>query len=113
MRKHLCSFVVRYNSNCLSLIKCFIYKKKIKGRVVIILGKSLLLILYFLQVHWFYFLGSNNRQQTIDEENPETHQLLSNKDKDRDGVYIFKRNVQDKYYSLKLESISSFCAISF
>ena len=61
------------------------------GRFVIILGKSLLLILYFLHVHWFYFLGSNNRQQTNDEENPETQQMLSNKDKENDshGGYIF------------------------
>ena len=76
----------------------YIIYKKIKftnGRFVIILGKS---SLYFLQIHWFYFLGSNNRQQTYDEENPEAHQLLSHIDKEnyRDGVYIFGRNVQDK-----------------
>ena len=68
--------------------------KFMNGRFVIILGKSLLLILYFLHVHWFYFLGSNNRQQTNDEENPETHELLSyiDKENDRDGVYIIRRN---------------------
>ena len=91
------------------MIIYIIYKKIkfINGRFVIILGKSLL-ILYFLQIHWFYFLGSNNRQQTIDEENPQTHvhQLLSHIDKEnyRDGVYIFGRNVQDKNNSLKLKS---------
>ena len=76
----------------------------------------MLFILYFLQIHWFYVLGSNNRQHTNDEENPETHQLLSyiDKENDRDGVYIFERNVQDKNNSLKLESnFSLFFAISF
>ena len=40
---------------------------------------------------------------------------MSHTDKENgsDGVYIFERNVQDNYYSLKLESISSFfCARS-
>ena len=85
------------------------------GVFFIILDKSLLLILYFLHIHWFYVLESNNRHQTNDEENPETHQLLShrNNENDRDGLYIFERNVQDKYYSLKLVSISFFGAISF
>ena len=65
---------------------------------------------YFLHVHWFYVLESSNRQQTNDEENPETHQLLSHIDKenDRDGNYLFERNVQYTYYSLKLESMQCF-----
>ena len=55
MCKHNSSVVFKYNRNGLSLIKSIIYKeiKMLNGRVVIILGKSLLLILYFLQVHWF------------------------------------------------------------
>ena len=62
----------------------------------------MLVILYFLHGHWFHFLESNNRQQTNDEENPETYQLLSHTDKenDLDGGYIFERNVKDKHNSL-------------
>ena len=108
MRKCFSLGVFRYDRNCSSLIKFVIYLK-IKfanGQCVIILVKSQLLILYFLHVHWFYFLGSKNRQQTNDEENPERRQLLSHIDKGngRDGLYIFERNVQDKNNSLKLES---------
>ena len=38
-----------------------------------------------------FLLGSNIKQQTNDEENPETHQLLLQKDTehDCDGVYIY------------------------
>ena len=69
----------------------------------------MLVILYFLHVHWFNFLESNNRQQSNDEENPETHLLLSHIDKenDRDGMYIFERNVKEKHNSLKIESCFS------
>ena len=44
------------------------------------------------------FLGSNHRQQTNDEENPETQHMLSNKDKenDSDGGYIFGRKYKIK-----------------
>ena len=95
---------------------CGIYRKFIIGHFVIILVKLLLFILYFLHVHWFYFLGRNNRQQTNDEEKLETHQLLSpiDRENDRDGVYLFERNVQYKYNSLKLQSsFLYFCAIRF
>ena len=108
MRKCLSLGVFRYNRNCSSLIKFGIYLKIkfVNGQFVIILSKSLLLFLYFLHVHCFYFLGSNNRQQTNDEENPERQQLLSHIDmkNGRDGLYIFEHNVQDKNNSLKLES---------
>ena len=59
---------------------------------------------FFRYVHYFYFLGSNNRQQSNDEENPETHQLLWHRDKENDcvGAYTFERNVQDKNISLQL-----------
>ena len=72
--------------------------KMISGHFAIILAESLLLI-FFLHVYWFYVLGNNSRQQANDEENPETHNLLSNIDKENnpDGVYIFERNVQYKY----------------
>lgn len=59
----------------------------------------------------FIFLGSNNIQQPkSDEENPETHQLLlqTDKENDHDGLYIFERHVQDKNNSLNLDS-SFFC----
>ena len=61
-------------------------------------------MVFFRYVHCFYFLGSNNRQQSNDEEN----QLLWHRDKESDcvGAYTFERNVQDKNISLQL--VSSF-----
>ena len=49
-------------------------------------------------VVFFYFLGSNFNQQTNDEENPETHQLLlqTDKENDREGVYISGRSEKDR-----------------
>lgn len=112
MRRHYCTVVVRYNRSGLSFIKSIIYikNKKFRRAFFLFFFKSLLLILYFLHIHWFYFLGSNNRKQKNDEENPETHQLLSHIDKenDRDGVYIFERNIQDKNNPLKLERVFFF-----
>lgn len=112
MRKRSSLDIFRYHRTGSSLIKFVLYQKIkfINGHFVIILVKSLLLVLYFLHVHWFYFLGSNNRQLTNDEENQERHKLLSHND--RDGMYIFERNVYNKNNSLKLENSCSLFILS-
>ena len=56
------------------------------------------LVFFYMFVVFFLFLGSNFNQQTNDEENPETHQLLLQTDKENDhgGVYISGRSVKDR-----------------
>ena len=102
MRKSSSLDIFRYHRNGSSLIKFVIYQKKnLSIGILQLFSLSWFVVFfYFLHVHWFYFLGSNNRQLTNDEENPERHKLLSHND--RDGMYIFERNLQDKNNSLKL-----------
>ena len=56
------------------------------------------LVFFYMFVVFFLFLGSNFNQQTNDEENPETHQLLlqTDKENDREGVYISGRSEKDR-----------------
>ena len=63
----------------------------IKKHFVIICVFVDLVFFYMFVVFFLLFLGSNFNQQTNDEENPETYQLLLQIDKenDREGVYIY------------------------
>ncbi|XP_078312031.1 uncharacterized protein LOC111136086 [Crassostrea virginica] len=62
-----------------------------------LLGGIVLSTAFFISIAIYRRKRSNHRQQTDEEENPETHQLLSHKDKDRNEIALqLQQNSQKK-----------------
>ncbi|XP_078311433.1 uncharacterized protein LOC144618711 [Crassostrea virginica] len=73
-----------------------------------LLGVLVLSTIFFISIAIYRRNRRNNRQQTSDEENPETHQMLPYEDKknDLDGVYIFERDTNNHHTGYERDSKS-------